>query len=222
MPVELKLTALKGKNAGTVYHLSPPKIFIGRDKNNDLQIDEDGVSQHHAQIFFKDSRWIAKDLKSSNGTKVNGVKITEEKELNSKDILHFANIAFRFETEVNDTPLTSKNSVDNDSECIKIRSPKEGRFNRTASFENSENTGSDVSKSRSCELRYSEDAMRAQVRVMRRIADYEYEKKKKRFGKFILVITVIINLLIFYYWYVHIYAPTHKGRSNLIRKFLKR
>ena len=221
MSVKLKLTALKGKDAGTVYRFPLPGAFIGRAKDNDLCINEDGVSHYHAEITFNDGKWILKDLNSSNGTKVNGIKISKETELKVKDILHFANSAFRFEIDDSDQLLPKPLSEKEDETCIKIRSPEESRQKRGIdedeqdSIEDPHEYDKDeINKEKHTNRaphrnRYSADAARAQARVMRRMGNYAYEQKKKRLGRFILVVTIIVNLLIFYYWYVHIYAPAH-------------
>jgi pSer/pThr/pTyr-binding forkhead associated (FHA) protein/NADPH-dependent 2,4-dienoyl-CoA reductase/sulfur reductase-like enzyme len=48
---------------------------IGRRTTNDLVLDDLEVSGHHAQIRWDGSAYVLKDLKSRNGTFLNGVKI---------------------------------------------------------------------------------------------------------------------------------------------------
>jgi len=52
-------------------------ITIGRNTDNDLMIIDPLVSKYHAQIQSIDGQILISDLKSSNGTFVNNMKITE-------------------------------------------------------------------------------------------------------------------------------------------------
>jgi pSer/pThr/pTyr-binding forkhead associated (FHA) protein len=52
-------------------------INIGRDADNDIVMKESYISGHHAQLIRdSDGKWFIHDLQSSNGTFVNGIKIT--------------------------------------------------------------------------------------------------------------------------------------------------
>src|SRR4030095_12418247 len=53
-----------------------PEITIGRVQGNDIILPKGNVSKRHSRIVLKDSRFIVVDLKSTNGTYVNGRKIT--------------------------------------------------------------------------------------------------------------------------------------------------
>jgi len=53
-----------------------PEITIGRVQGNDVILPKGNVSKRHARIVLKDGKFIIVDLKSTNGTYVNGRKIT--------------------------------------------------------------------------------------------------------------------------------------------------
>ncbi len=53
-----------------------PEVTIGRVPGNDIVLPKGNVSKRHSRIVLKDSRFIVVDLKSTNGTYVNGRKIT--------------------------------------------------------------------------------------------------------------------------------------------------
>ena len=55
---------------------SKAEITIGRVQGNDIVLPKGNVSKRHARIVLKDSKFIIVDLKSTNGTYVNGRKIT--------------------------------------------------------------------------------------------------------------------------------------------------
>jgi len=63
--------------AGRVYELSVEKTTVGRVEDNAFQIAEPSVSSHHAEIILKGNDVVIKDLNSTNGTFINGEKITE-------------------------------------------------------------------------------------------------------------------------------------------------
>ena len=50
---------------------------IGRGKDNDIVIDDPTVSGHHCKIVVEDSRFTIVDLDSTNGTNVNGSKVSK-------------------------------------------------------------------------------------------------------------------------------------------------
>jgi len=53
-----------------------PEVTIGRVQGNDIILPKGNVSKRHSRIVLKDGRFIIVDLKSTNGTYVNGRKIT--------------------------------------------------------------------------------------------------------------------------------------------------
>jgi pSer/pThr/pTyr-binding forkhead associated (FHA) protein len=59
--------------------LDKPRLAIGRKPDNDLVIDDPGVSGHHALIFSEEGVFFIEDLGSTNGTFVNDAKIQKEK-----------------------------------------------------------------------------------------------------------------------------------------------
>ncbi len=50
-------------------------FLIGRDESCEVRIMGMGVSRKHAQVYFEKGRWWIKDLKSANGTYLNGERI---------------------------------------------------------------------------------------------------------------------------------------------------
>ena len=70
-------------------------IKIGRSSSNDIVINEQTVSSHHAVVTEEASSaglvYRIKDLNSTNGTFVNGKRITEEVAIHPGDTLKFGN-----------------------------------------------------------------------------------------------------------------------------------
>lgn len=59
------------------FPLHALSVFVGRDPDNDLCVDGDGMSRQHCVIEPHESGWILRDLGSRNGTFVNGARISE-------------------------------------------------------------------------------------------------------------------------------------------------
>ncbi len=69
--------------------LLKPEINIGRRESCDIVLRFPNVSAHHCQLTLVDGYWYVKDLGSSNGIKVNGVRC-QEKRLDPGDTLAVA------------------------------------------------------------------------------------------------------------------------------------
>ena len=66
---------LSGPQTGQIFDLKMGKNLLGRGMNCDFKITSGGISKEHAEIHVYKDKVIVVDLKSSNGTFVNGVKI---------------------------------------------------------------------------------------------------------------------------------------------------
>src|SRR5215469_10510628 len=56
------------------------------------------VSKHHARLLFRDGRFIVTDLKSTNGTYVNGRKISQATIVREGDKIYIGDFVLRLET----------------------------------------------------------------------------------------------------------------------------
>jgi pSer/pThr/pTyr-binding forkhead associated (FHA) protein len=79
------------------YPLPDHTITIGRDPVNDIVISDPEISRRHARLMFQAGRYLLEDLGSTNGTSVNGRRISEPVVLNADDVIDFAEyVAFTF------------------------------------------------------------------------------------------------------------------------------
>jgi pilus assembly protein CpaF len=74
------------------------EINVGRVQGNDLMLPKGNVSKHHARLLFRDGRFIVTDLKSTNGTYVNGRKITQATIVREGDKIYIGDFVLRLET----------------------------------------------------------------------------------------------------------------------------
>ena len=80
-------------NALTVVH--PVPFSIGRKAGCSLQLPSKTVSSHHADLTNRDGNLVLIDRQSTNGTYVNGRRITDMVTLKADDLVQFADMAFR-------------------------------------------------------------------------------------------------------------------------------
>lgn len=61
---------------GETIHLSGPEIIIGRGSTATVVISDSGASRHHARILWGGKIAGLEDMQSTNGTKLNGTRVT--------------------------------------------------------------------------------------------------------------------------------------------------
>jgi hypothetical protein len=70
-------------------------MTVGRSPSCDCVLPEDCVSRRHAELRRDGERWFLRDLGSSNGTRVNGVRVIEDTEVRPGDRLSLGGAAYR-------------------------------------------------------------------------------------------------------------------------------
>ncbi len=92
----MKIYFENGPRGGEELEFALPEITVGSEDENVLCIPEVGVSRYHAVILRSESGgWLVRDLASTNGVKVNRVRIEGEKELAEGDTVEFGVQAVR-------------------------------------------------------------------------------------------------------------------------------
>jgi pSer/pThr/pTyr-binding forkhead associated (FHA) protein len=69
---------------------------IGRERGNDVVVDEETVSGRHARLLERDGRWWIEDLGSTNGTRVNESEVRGSCALRPGDIIQVGRVRLRF------------------------------------------------------------------------------------------------------------------------------
>jgi hypothetical protein len=93
-----RLVAQSPEFTGKSFNLTGPEISVGRLADNMIQIEHASISGHHAVLKLDTLDYLVKDLDSTNGSRVNGEKITQQK-LRRNDILRLGNIELLYDSE---------------------------------------------------------------------------------------------------------------------------
>ena len=83
--LQSKLIVQTGPEPGKEYVLSAQRNVLGRDAHVDVQIVAEGISREHAVIFFAEAKLYIEDLNSSNGTYLNGERVSQPAVLSDRD-----------------------------------------------------------------------------------------------------------------------------------------
>ena len=72
------LSVLRGRRRGATFQIGSSTTVLGRGEHAEIRLDDDGVSRRHAEIIrLEDGAIQLRDLDSTNGTFVNGERISE-------------------------------------------------------------------------------------------------------------------------------------------------
>lgn len=81
------------RGGGDPIPLLRPALVVGRRESTDIVLRFPNVSGRHCELTIVDGYWVVKDLGSSNGTKVNGSRVIEQR-LEPGDTLSIAKHEF--------------------------------------------------------------------------------------------------------------------------------
>ncbi|WP_437206277.1 FHA domain-containing protein [Planctomicrobium sp. SH664] len=68
----LTFQVIEGLEAGAVFRDLATPLTIGREEDNDIQLNDERISRFHVKVQEDSGRIILTDLDSTNGTRVNG------------------------------------------------------------------------------------------------------------------------------------------------------
>jgi pSer/pThr/pTyr-binding forkhead associated (FHA) protein len=104
-----KLVLLSAGMTGRTHDLKTEKTTVGRVEDNTFPIAEPSVSSHHCEVLLRGNDVIIKDLNSTNGTFINGEKVSESP-IKPGQILRLGQVEMRLETDA--PPSSSKKPLD--------------------------------------------------------------------------------------------------------------
>jgi diguanylate cyclase (GGDEF)-like protein len=123
-----------GASLGEVHRLKLGETVIGRSRATTLCLVEDGVSRRHMRIIVERGRVVAEDMKSVNGTFVNGTEI-DSVILQDGDRIEIGLATLLKFTYIDTAEETFQRQMYNAA----LRDPLTGTFNRTYLVQRLEN-----------------------------------------------------------------------------------
>ena len=95
------LVVRDGSTWRDVFRLLPGQVTtLGRAPTNRVVLRDDVCSRNHCEIFYSDSAWTLRDLKSRNGTHVNGDLVHDDWELQEGQVIQIGSCAIGFTHDI--------------------------------------------------------------------------------------------------------------------------
>ena len=94
------LQILSGPHAGRLFKIDRDLMIIGRNPDCDLVLEPKSVSRRHAAIVRRERDHVIKDLGSTRGTYVNGLRLTQPVVLKSGCVIQVGELQLSFKTQV--------------------------------------------------------------------------------------------------------------------------
>ena len=102
-----RLVMRSGPSSGKTFILDKPELFVGRDLNNEIVINDPEVSRRHARFFIQGNNYSIEDLGSTNGTFIAGQRLAGPYMLRLGEVITFGErITLVYETDVMDSDAT--------------------------------------------------------------------------------------------------------------------
>ncbi len=106
-----KFLVRSGSLKGQRLYVKVPIVNIGRADYNDLVIPDDSVSSQHAKLTRREGVWILTDLGSTNGTLVDGERVTDDVPIAPGAFVRFGDVSLVFEPTDDDAGVQKGGST---------------------------------------------------------------------------------------------------------------
>jgi two-component system, NtrC family, sensor kinase len=106
------LFVYQGHDQGTLFELEDGKQGIGRDASNQIQVHDTEVSRRHVELHYDGTFCTVTDLGSSNGTYINGKRLTEPCQLNTGDKLQVGGTVMLYTDPAENPPEDLSDKID--------------------------------------------------------------------------------------------------------------
>src|SRR5260221_11117019 len=103
MPLRVILTEKGGDTRQLDFDVD--EITIGRIEDNHICLPKGNISKKHTKIVVKDGKIIVLDLKSTNGTYVNGKKLAGPQVVTPADKIYIGDFILNVEPPGDEAPL---------------------------------------------------------------------------------------------------------------------
>jgi len=102
-----RLIVRSGPNPGTVFDLTKEVTMLGRDVTNDVPLGDAEISRQHARLTRTPGGMVLEDLGSTNGSFVNGDRLTSPRVLRGGDLIGLGeNVTLTFEATAPEAAAT--------------------------------------------------------------------------------------------------------------------
>jgi signal transduction histidine kinase/CheY-like chemotaxis protein len=117
------IRVLKGVNAGQSYTLSAPETLLGRDVSCGIVIPLQTISRHHARIVQEEGGVFIEDLRSRNGTLINGRRIESRHALRHGDRIDIHDVVMAYREDTNSSLQSLAGPPDSDEVEASLHRP---------------------------------------------------------------------------------------------------
>lgn len=93
-----KIRIIDGPSGPSLYPAGD-SVLIGRDADSDIRLEDAAASAKHARLWRQGRRWVIEDLDSSNGTFVDGRRISGRHRLMPGDRIKIGRTELTLEEE---------------------------------------------------------------------------------------------------------------------------
>lgn len=99
-----QLVVQQGVQVGKTFPLGHRPVVLGRDEKADISLPDPEVSRLHARISWLETQYVIEDLRSTNGTYLNGVLLRIPRPLNPGDKIALGQTVLEFEWLAGEPP----------------------------------------------------------------------------------------------------------------------
>ncbi len=109
------LQIISGEHKGQKFEIDRDRVVIGRSHDNLICIDSPSISGSHCEIIRDGRKFTLRDLNSTNGTRLNDIKVQEYR-LSPKDVITTGDIKIKFDGPDVEAAETSKADAISDTQ----------------------------------------------------------------------------------------------------------
>jgi hypothetical protein len=99
-----KLVVRQGAQTGMTYALGRTPVVLGREEGAEISLQDPEMSRRHARISWQEGYYVLEDLRSTNGTYLNGTVIRGPQRLNQGDTIGIGQTVLEFEWQAGAAP----------------------------------------------------------------------------------------------------------------------
>lgn len=114
------LQAISGAAFGKRYEIEKSQVVLGRHPDCDVTIEVGAVSRQHARINSEGESYTLEDLKSRNGTFLNGQEVKAPSKLRDGDLIRICDVEYQFHSEQQESSFLSEGATGSDKSSFGV------------------------------------------------------------------------------------------------------